>query len=277
MCHWTPLAGADSVTIMQLSTRSAIARSTQAYCSLISEAESLTHGVTFRCERFRQLTAANQVREVVADSVESAAEAFEAVEAYFVAHKLRCHRWAPTIDADAEVLNSFLSPRGFTAKHLNAMVLANWPTLNENNHVRILPARPMRDAFRATHIDASLAGVDDPTQVAEAALDRLNEAALDMFVAVVDKKPVGRGGLFMVGDIGRIVDVAVLPEWRGQGVGVAVMRHLLALAQRLTPRIVCLDVDADDEASGALLKRCGFVVDGQLVEFDRVIQNPKTS
>ena len=79
----------------------------------------------------------------------------------------------------------------------------------------------------------------------------------------------------MVGDIGRIVDVAVLPEWRGQGVGTSVMRHILALAQRLMPRIVCLDVDAGDEASGALLKRCGFVTDGELVEFDRSIPNLK--
>ncbi|MCH7702318.1 MAG: GNAT family N-acetyltransferase [Planctomycetes bacterium] len=262
---------------MQLSTRSAIARSTQAYCSLISEAESLTHGVTFRCERFRQLTAANQIREVVADSAESAAQAFDAVEAYYESHGLQCHRWAPTIDADPEVLNACLSPHGFTTKRLNAMVLADWPTLNENSHVRILPARPMRDAFRATYVDASLAGPDNPNQVADAALDRLDEAAMDMFVAVVDKKPVGRGGLFTVGDIGLIVDVAVLPEWRGQGVGTSVMRHLLALAQRLIPRIVCLDVDADDEALGALLTRCGFVADGQLIEFDRVIQNPKTS
>ena len=261
---------------MQLSTRSAIARSTQAYCSLISEAESLDYGVTFRCQRFRRLSAANQIREVVADSVESAAEAFKSVEAYYASHGLECHRWAPTIDADPEVLNACLNPRGFTRRSLNAMVLANWPTLNENSHIRILPARPMRDAFRRTYVDASLAGLDDPNQVADAALDRLDEAALDMFVAVVDKKPVGRGGLFMVGDIGRIVDVAVLPEWRGQGVGTAVMRHILALAQRLTPRIVCLEVNAGDEGSSALLKRCGFVVDGQLIEFDRPTPTPKT-
>lgn len=275
MSHWTPLAGVDIVAIMQLSTRSAVDRSTQAYCSLISEAESLNYGVAFRCRRFRHLTAANQIREVVADSAESAAEAFGSVEAYYASHGLECHRWAPTIDADPEVLNACLTPHGFTARSLNAMVLADWPTLKENSHVRILPARPMRDAFRATYVDASLAGLDDPNQVADAALDRLDEAALDMFVAVVDKKPVGRGGLFMVGDIGRIVDVGVLPEWRGQGVGSAVMRHILALAQRLMPRIVCLAVDAGDEAAGALLKRCGFVADGELVEFDRSLPGPQ--
>ena len=108
----------DIVAIMQLSTRSAIARSTQAYCSLISEAESLSCGVAFRSERFRHLTVANQIREVVVDSAQSAAEAFETVEAYYAAHELECHRWSPTIDADPEVLRDCLSPHGFRDRSL---------------------------------------------------------------------------------------------------------------------------------------------------------------
>jgi len=269
--------GADILGGMRLSTRSAIARSTQSYCSLISDAESLSCGVTFRCVRFRGLAEANQIREVVVDTADGAETAFESVERYFAEHGLQCHRWAPSIDADPAVLDGCLAPRGFVARRYQAMMLSDWPTLNENQQVRILPARPMRDAFRTTYIDASLAGTHDPELAAAAAMDRLDEAAMDMFVAVVDKKPVGRGGLFTVGDIGRVVDVGVLPEWRGQGVGRSLMRHILTLARRLMPRVVCLPVEAGDEAAGALLRQCGFVADGELIEFDRPPAGPNAS
>lgn len=254
---------------MQLSTRSAVARSTQAYCALISEAESLSCGVAFRCQRFPQLSEGNQIREVIVSSADEALIAFEAVDGYFASFDLECHRWAPTIDADPAILETLLVPRGFVRQHGQAMLLKEWPAANDHRDLRILPARPMRDAYQATYVDAVLAFPNDPDTVAEAALDRLDEASLDMFVAVLDGKPVGRGGLFMVGDIGRVVDVAVLPEWRGQGVGTAVMRHLLMLAKRLMPRIVCAAIDSDNPASLALLNGCGLVADGEMVEFHR--------
>jgi GNAT superfamily N-acetyltransferase len=81
-------------------------------------------------------------------------------------------------------------------------------------------------------------------------------------------QPVGRAGLFEVGDIGRIKDVHVVPGVRRRGVGSALMAHVLTLARRLAVAMVCLEVDQADRGAVAFFESCGFVPDGSIYGFD---------
>jgi ribosomal-protein-alanine N-acetyltransferase len=104
--------------------------------------------------------------------------------------------------------------------------------------------------------------------LADAALERLNDPRLNAVVAMEAGRPVGRGSLFDVGDIGRIVDVCVMPDARRRGVGLAVVAHLIALAGRFGVRVVCLQVDAANDGAVSFFERCGFAQEARISEFD---------
>ena len=71
-----------------------------------------------------------------------------------------------------------------------------------------------------------------------------------------DGAPIGTGRLLRDGHIGRM---AVLKEWRGQGVGSALMIHLLRLARESGHEVVRLH--AQTHAAGFYAKH-GFAADG---------------
>ncbi|MBN2005355.1 MAG: GNAT family N-acetyltransferase [Anaerolineae bacterium] len=80
-------------------------------------------------------------------------------------------------------------------------------------------------------------------------------AAVDQ-VILVNGSPVGRFLVQRDAELG-LVDIALLPEYRGQGIGSALIGQLAAEGQRLNRR-VWLHVAADNERAKQFYSRLGF-------------------
>lgn len=151
------------------------------------------------------------------------------------------------------------------------MALANWPDVERATGVRVLHARAMRSALRATFVEAE--SPDSPAQrelSAGACEERLNDPQFDMFVATVDGNPAGRCALFQVGDIARVMDLSVLAPFADCGVDATLVLHVLSLAKRLAMRNICVQVDEASDRKPAWFERFGFRADGTIEEFDRI-------
>lgn len=254
---------------MERSTLGSLLRSTQGYCQQICDKQTFDFGIAFHSERFPSIPEANQIREVMLDDPRLIGEAFEQTSAWFASRGLKCFRWSPAMDIDPRALGEFLAARGFVSRDLIAMHLAQWPTMESSPEVRILPARAVRESFRESFLAAPAPeSAASREMMADAFMERLDDPQLDMFVATVNKNSAGRCGLYQVGDIARILDLTVLPEFADRGVAESLLAHVLAMARRLTmPMVVAQSAD-DDAARRMLLQNAGFVEDGHTSEFE---------
>lgn len=85
-------------------------------------------------------------------------------------------------------------------------------------------------------------------------------AGADFGIVVHDGDPVGRLYLFRSAGEVRLVDVSLLPEWRGGGLGTALLRGVQAEAAA-EGRTVSLHVDMTNPAQN-LYRRLGFAETG---------------
>ncbi|MBI4717035.1 MAG: GNAT family N-acetyltransferase [Planctomycetes bacterium] len=254
---------------MQRSTVASLLRSTQAYCSQICDKETLPFGIAYYSRRFAALPQANQLREVVFDDPGRIAAAFDQAQAWFAQRELVCHRWAPAEGQAPQPIGACLASRGFLPRASVALALTQWPQLEVPAGVRVLPARAVRAAFLASYagLDAPSAAVE--AQERESAGERLDDPQFDAFVAVIDGEPAGRGALYQVGDMARIIDLFIRPVGLDRGADRALLAHLLTLARRLAMRHIYAQVEAEQRGCLELLQRAGFVADGEIVEFHR--------
>jgi ribosomal-protein-alanine N-acetyltransferase len=90
-----------------------------------------------------------------------------------------------------------------------------------------------------------------------------NRSVCHIYVARTDACPVaGFCAFWLVFDEIHINNVAVRPQFRGQGMGTAVMLHVLDEARRLGARRATLEVRASNEGARRLYERLGFYVAG---------------
>ncbi len=254
---------------MERSTVGSLLRSTQAFCQQICEKQTFDFGIAFSSTRFAGLPDASQIREVTLNDAQAIGRAFEQANAWFESRGLRCLRWSTAIDTPTHPLAEFLMTHGFTARKLLAFHLAEWRPVHPSSDVRILPARAVRDAFRMTFVTAQLPA--DPVArglLADSFAERLDDHQLDMFVAMVDKQPAGRCGLHQVGDIARILDLSILPQFADRGVEQSLLAHVLTMARRLTMPMVVVQASEKDGRRCELLKGFGFQDGGHVMEFE---------
>jgi hypothetical protein len=253
---------------MERTTVDSLLRTTQAWCSQLCAKQTLDYGIAYYSQRFPGLPEVNQFREVIVEETVKIPVAYEQAEEWFAEKGLFCYRWAPAEGRPSEPLSSFLEAQGFRPRQDVAMLLTDWVHLEPVPGVRILSARAMRGAFRRTLTGSSPPGraCDDAV---EAYVERLDDPQFDMFVAMKDKRPAGRCALYQVGDIARIMDLAVPDLHAAPGVTHALLGHVLALAKRLVMRNICTQLHSEDSAVRALFESAGFVADGEIVEFQR--------
>lgn len=77
-------------------------------------------------------------------------------------------------------------------------------------------------------------------------------------VAEQDGQLIGTGGLLVTGREGQIVRVSVASDRRGQGMGRALVAHLIAAAQARGLARVWMETNDDWHAALALYTACGF-------------------
>ncbi|MCL2170358.1 MAG: ribosomal protein S18-alanine N-acetyltransferase [Defluviitaleaceae bacterium] len=78
-------------------------------------------------------------------------------------------------------------------------------------------------------------------------------------IAYVDDVPAGYAGMWHLGDEGEIMNFAVLPDFRGLGVGDAMLAHYIG---REGVKWLFLDVRASNTHAQELYKRHGFAAFG---------------
>jgi GNAT superfamily N-acetyltransferase len=259
-----------TVTPSGPTARGAALRSTQAYRELVCGKTTLEGGIAFHCDRFPAFPWENQFREVMLENPDAAAGILAGVEAFFAERDLRCRRFALAEAQRPEAIEPTLRAAGWVRDDRVAMVLAENPDLTAPAGIRVLPARPMRAAFRACWADwARFLPVEQQDAAVEVATERLDDHRLDAFVAMVEGKPAGAAALFQVGDIGRIDDFHVLGDFRDGEVAKALLAQVLTLARRLSLRIVVAAPLAREPATRSLLTCHGFAEAGPLVEYGR--------
>lgn len=130
----------------------------------------------------------------------------------------------------------------------------------------------MRYWIEALGGDADLAGVlevehesfTNPWTREMYAWELQNRSVCHIFVVRTEEQPVvGFCAFWLVFDEIHINNVAIRPGFRGQGIGTALMHHILAEAATLGARRATLEVRASNEAARRLYERLGFYVAGR--------------
>lgn len=242
-------------------------KSELALCEQLSRWESLPYGVAFWSEAFPDVPEANQLRDVWLADVDGGS-AYLQSEAFFGNHGVKCGRWTPASGQPVEPVAELLLKNGWTERAMTVLGLATWQWLDAtpDESIRILPARAMPKAFRATfEVDAG-----KTTVAPEIASERLNDSRMDVFVAMHDGKPAGRVGYLQVGDVARLTELWVVPDARGSGVGRAMAAHVCQLARRLLPKEYVACCDRSDNAARKFLERAGFEAGDEMTYFERL-------
>ncbi len=78
------------------------------------------------------------------------------------------------------------------------------------------------------------------------------------FVAIADEAVVGYISLYLIIDEKEIVNLCVLPEYRGLGIGASLVFHALEYERDKTSRVM-LEVRASNESAISLYKKFGFM------------------
>jgi len=257
---------------MSTPTVASLLRSSQALCGQVSEKETLNHGICYYSRRFAPLPEANQFREVLIEDAADVPRAFEQTERWYQERGLVCWRWAPADGTASDALRDFLGGAGFRERRYTALRLTHWPTFSPSPSIRVLPARAMRPAYQDTFLRS-----DEPAAPevrgcrTHAWLERLDDPPFDMFVALDNREPVGRCGLYQVGDIARVIDLHVLSAFAMRGVEESLLHHVLGLSRRLAMRTTCVQLCEEDRAALQLFTCAGFTPDGSIVEFERSV------
>ena len=90
---------------------------------------------------------------------------------------------------------------------------------------------------------------------------RLDHPQADRKIVVVDDSPAGRLIVDESGEQIEVIDMALLPEYRGQGIGTSLLRGVLAHADRMG-RAILLHVEKQSRAV-RLYERLGFLISGE--------------
>jgi ribosomal-protein-alanine N-acetyltransferase len=90
-----------------------------------------------------------------------------------------------------------------------------------------------------------------------------NRSVCHIFVVRTEEcRVAGFCAFWRVFDEVHINNVAIRPRFRAQGIGTALLRHVLAEARQLGARRVTLEVRASNERARRLYERLGFYVAG---------------
>lgn len=86
----------------------------------------------------------------------------------------------------------------------------------------------------------------------------MNRSESRFFVAEVDGKPAGYSEMITVLDEGQVCNIAVSPEFRRMGIGMALTGKLIETGRELNLSVIMLEVRAHNEKAIGLYEKLGF-------------------
>ena len=87
------------------------------------------------------------------------------------------------------------------------------------------------------------------------------------YVASDGKRVVGYGGVYLILDEGQISNIAVLPSFRGKGLGKRILEQIIDLCRREGCVKITLELRKSNNIARALYEGCGFVAVGERPNF----------
>ena len=97
--------------------------------------------------------------------------------------------------------------------------------------------------------------------------DSISHAPWHLFVADLDGKIVGYGGVYLILDEGQISNIAVLGSYRSKGIGRAILDAIIDLCEKEECARITLELRKSNSAARALYEKCGFVEVGERPNF----------
>jgi [ribosomal protein S18]-alanine N-acetyltransferase len=93
----------------------------------------------------------------------------------------------------------------------------------------------------------------------EAFYNELYQNQFAVYLVLEEKgRVVGYCGVWIVVDEAHITNVAMLPEFRGKGMGEAIMRQLMLVAKGKGARTMTLEVRVSNDVARSLYRKLGF-------------------
>lgn len=93
----------------------------------------------------------------------------------------------------------------------------------------------------------------------EAFYNEIEQNHLSTYLVVEDGECVaGYCGVWLVVDEAHITNVAVLPDYRGQGMGEALMQKIMEISKKVGARVMTLEVRVSNKAAQGLYRKMGF-------------------
>ncbi|MDQ0216472.1 ribosomal-protein-alanine N-acetyltransferase [Oikeobacillus pervagus] len=77
-------------------------------------------------------------------------------------------------------------------------------------------------------------------------------------VVEVEGQVVGYCGVWVVIDESHITNIAILPEFRGMGLGESLLRNVMFVSKRMGGKTMTLEVRVSNKAAQSLYKKLGF-------------------
>ncbi|GIM29169.1 ribosomal-protein-alanine acetyltransferase [Clostridium polyendosporum] len=81
-------------------------------------------------------------------------------------------------------------------------------------------------------------------------------------VAKVDERVIGYGGMWIIIDEGHITNIAVHPDYRGQGIGNTILNSMINICNEKCVKAMTLEVRISNIAAQNLYKKYGFIKEG---------------
>jgi len=132
----------------------------------------------------------------------------------------------------------------------------------------VADARPMAELFAAVAEERSGIASEPPVDV-DARTLQFTASITSSIVAVARDQIIGlihvEASRHGFGEFGMLVD----REWRGRGVGSALIQAAIGWARDQGLHRLCLEVFPQNEAAIALYRKCGFVAEGRRVKHYR--------
>ena len=133
---------------------------------------------------------------------------------------------------------------------------------------RVADARPMAELFATVAEERSGIASEPPVDV-DARTVQFTASVVSSIVAVAGDQIIGlihvEASRHGFGEFGMLVD----REWRGRGVGSALIQAAIGWARDQGLHKLCLEVFPQNAAAIALYRKCGFVEEGHRVKHYR--------
>ncbi len=202
----------------------------------------------------------------------TAASVLDGIDAHFAQRGLRCGALYPASKWPAD-MTRLIESRGYRPRTMDVHLLASYlPPETVNAALQIIPGRAamreVRELFQESAAMESGGGAALAAEIADAMMDRLDEPRAEIFLARLDRRPLGVVVLVTLGQIGVIDFVYTAAGARGKGVGTTLLGHAIEHCKRAQFERVILEAPPGCPAV-PLYARLGFKPVASFVQYER--------